>query len=110
MQLLKSDCREQDVVGRIGGDEFVVFSSISDAESAERKAERLCRKLNTVCEDSGNCWQMAGSIGIALAPQDGTNFKELYAKADKALYVTKKRGKNGYTLYQEDLCGNKRQI
>lgn len=110
VQLLKSDCREQDVVGRIGGDEFVVFSSISDAESAERKAERLCRKLNTVCEDSGNCWQMAGSIGIALAPQDGTNFKELYAKADKALYVTKKRGKNGYTLYQEDMCGNKRQI
>ena len=44
---------------------------------------------------------MSVSIGIALVPQDGRSFAELYEKADKALYQTKARGKNGYTVYEE---------
>lgn len=98
---LKRFCREDDVIGRIGGDEFVVFGTISDEEGARRKAARLCQKLDTVCEDSGSCWKMSVSIGIALVPQDGRSFAELYEKADKALYQTKARGKNGYTVYEE---------
>lgn len=98
---LKRFCREDDVIGRIGGDEFVVFGTISDEEGARRKAARLCQKLDTICEDSGSCWKMSVSIGIALVPQDGRSFAELYEKADKALYQTKARGKNGYTVYEE---------
>lgn len=98
---LKSYCREDDVVGRIGGDEFVVFGKIASPEAAHKQAERLCKNLETVCEDSGCCWQMSVSIGIALAPQDGTDFATLYAKADKALYQRKKMGKNGYTFYDD---------
>lgn len=98
---LKRFCREDDIIGRLGGDEFVVFGTISDPEGACRKAARLCQKLDTVCEDSGSCWKMSVSVGIALAPQHGRSFAELYAKADKALYRTKDKGKNGYTVYEE---------
>ena len=56
-------CREDDIIGRIGGDEFVVFGTISDEEGARRKAARLCQKLDTICEDSGSCWKMSVSVG-----------------------------------------------
>ena len=73
----------------------------SDEEGARRKAARLCQKLDTICEDSGSCWKMPVSVGIALAPQHGRSFAMLYEKADKALYQTKDKGKNGYTVYEE---------
>lgn len=98
---LQKYCREDDIIGRIGGDEFVIFGTITDQEGACRKAARLCQKLDTICEDSGSCWKMSVSIGIALAPQNGRSFAELYEKADKALYRTKAKGKNGYTVYEE---------
>ncbi|WP_455652314.1 sensor domain-containing diguanylate cyclase [Phascolarctobacterium sp.] len=101
VEKLKGFCREDDIIGRIGGDEFVVFGTISDEEGARHKAARLCQKLDTFCEDGGSCWKMSVSIGIALVPQDGRSFAELYEKADKALYQTKARGKNGYTVYEE---------
>lgn len=98
---LQKYCREDDIIGRIGGDEFVIFGTITDQEGACRKAARLCQKLDTICEDSGSCWKMSVSIGIALAPQNGRSFAMLYEKADKALYQTKDKGKNGYTVYEE---------
>lgn len=101
VERLKKFCREDDIIGRIGGDEFVVFGTISDEEGARRKAARLCQKLDTICEDSGSCWKMSVSVGIALAPQHGRSFAMLYEKADKALYQTKDKGKNGYTVYEE---------
>jgi len=101
VERLKKFCREDDIIGRIGGDEFVVFGTISDEEGARRKAARLCQKLDTICEDSGSCWKMSVSVGIALAPQHGRSFAKLYEKADKALYQTKDKGKNGYTVYEE---------
>lgn len=101
VERLKKFCREDDIIGRIGGDEFVVFGTISDEEGTRRKAARLCQKLDTICEDSGSCWKMSVSVGIALAPQHGRSFAKLYEKADKALYQTKDKGKNGYTVYEE---------
>ena len=46
---------------------------------------------------------MSASIGIALVPKHGTDFETLYEKADQALYETKVRGKNGFTVYREDM-------
>ena len=77
VERLKKFCREDDIIGRIGGDEFVVFGTISDEEGARRKAARLCQKLDTICEDSGSCWKMSVSVGIALAPQHGRSFAKL---------------------------------
>jgi GGDEF domain-containing protein len=41
---------------------------------------------------------MSASIGVSIAPIDGNDFDTLYQKADAALYQTKQRGKNGYTI------------
>ena len=80
VERLKKFCREDDIISRIGDDEFVVFGTISDEEGARRKAARLCQKLDTICEDSGSCWKMSVSVGIALAPQHGRSFAKLYEK------------------------------
>lgn len=100
---LRSSFREHDIIGRIGGDEFVVLIPIANLEWVKQKAAALCRELNTLCKEDVGCWQMSISVGIAIAPQDGKSFIELYEKADKALYNTKDNGKNGYTVYGDML-------
>lgn len=92
--------REDDVVGRIGGDEFVVFIPIPDEIWVKQKAEALCAALSQAHTMDAKTWQMSASIGIALSPAGGTDFDSLYRHADTALYQTKKRGKGGYTLYE----------
>ena len=92
----------QQYLGRGGGwESFVKERELGEEKGPRRKAARLCQKLDTICEDSGSCWKMSVSVGIALAPQHGRSFAMLYEKADKALYQTKDKGKNGYTVYEE---------
>lgn len=97
--VLREYFKEEDIVGRVGGDEFAAFLSITE----EIKIKNLCRvlsaALNRLYTEDGKSWRISASIGVALAPKDGTDFASLYRHADAALYETKRRGKNGYTLY-----------
>lgn len=92
--------RESDLVGRVGGDEFVVFlTGVRDRSAAEAKAEELCRSAaQIVYGDDTPC---SVSLGIALFPQDGRDFETLYQHADEALYTSKQRGGGRYTVYGE---------
>ena len=99
---LKEAFREMDIVGRIGGDEFMVFvRHVEDItvirEKAEHIAEAAAKSSWTVEEGLPD---ITMSIGCSRYPADGTNFTELYEKADKALYKTKRSGKNGFTVYE----------
>lgn len=96
--IIKRNFRSRDVVGRIGGDEFVVFVPVPSRQWAADKAAALSRALNDEYVDGKNRVKFTASIGVALAPVDGNNFDALYKNADKALYATKQRGKNGYTI------------
>lgn len=98
---LKSQFRKNDIVGRIGGDEFVVFIRFSNLNWLNKKAERLRKSLNKKATVEDNQCKFSSSIGIAIAPEHGTDFETLYKNADKALYQTKENGKNGYTIYQK---------
>lgn len=99
---LRTYSTDEDVLCRIGGDEFVAF-----IKSAKTKAELsnlagdiladLCRKLEECKFDTNS----SVSIGISQYPDDGTSFKELYNAADKALYYVKQNGKNSFHFYSD---------
>lgn len=97
---LSAAARESDVVGRIGGDEFMVFlKSIKNTETVSIKAEELRNAFHTAGAAIPELAKMSGSIGCSRYPDDGSTFEELYKKADKALYETKASGKDGWTIY-----------
>ena len=85
-----------------GLDEFAVFIPVSDLSCVEAKAAELSRHLNTVICKGGVTCKISASIGIAISPRDGINFESLYHKADVALYQTKQRGKNNFTIYDPE--------
>lgn len=97
---IKRQFREQDIVGRIGGDEFAVFVPVPAGDWAEQKAKTLAQALCYEFAGEPRSCLVSASIGVAVSPEDGTNFETLYQNADTALYETKKKGKNGYTLYR----------
>lgn len=102
---MKKKVRDSDVVGRIGGDEFIIFmKNITSHLDAEKKAEELQKTFAHLFGKEKSKIQVTSSIGIALYPKDGHNFLELYANADKALYQAKIQGKNTYIVYNEKSC------
>lgn len=87
------------IVGRMGGDEFALFMPFETKAALENWAAQFVRGLSRDITGEGKCCHVSASVGIALRPQDGTNFEQLYKQADTALYQTKKNGKNSYSFY-----------
>lgn len=95
---IKSCVRSTDVVGRIGGDEFIVFlNGIGGKDAALKKAEEIEQKT----QDGFHGYPVTVSIGIAQFPEDGAEFDVLIKRADQALYYSKNKGKNRYTFYDK---------
>lgn len=92
--------RRSDIVGRIGGDEFAVYlHHASTIESLHEKAESICRIFSIPVGDGDKTITVSGSVGVAVFPDDGQDYTDLYTKADTALYESKHKGKNCFTLY-----------
>lgn len=99
---LKGTFRGTDVVGRIGGDEFIVFlEEINSREAITRKAQEVCDLFGQVQEELDCRQKITGSVGIARSPEDGLSFDVLLARADKALYQAKNSGKNQFSFYSD---------
>ena len=100
---LKKFFRKNDIIGRIGGDEFLVFMpNISDKQIAINKAEHLIEQFSQnyrLPAEYGD-HHLSLSIGIALSPDHGRYYQSLFSNADQALYQSKSNGKNRYTIYQ----------
>lgn len=99
--LLRNALRADDLVGRIGGDEFaLLLKNVASSDALIAKMDNLCAQLNQrISEDlSVSC-----SFGAATCPQDGACFEELYRKADAALYAAKEAGRNCSRLYAPDM-------
>lgn len=94
---IRSVFRNDDIVGRIGGDEFMaLIKNISSVSLAEKKAGELANATHFSC--SGISMDISCSIGVALFDDETTNFAELYRKADAAMYRAKQSGGTGYII------------
>ena len=99
---LKKIFRESDIISRLGGDEFSVFlSNIPSIEFIKTKAKQICDTISTPIFLDNVSKSVSCSVGIAIAPQNGTKFTDLYNNADKALYNSKSGGKNQYHFFVE---------
>lgn len=92
---------ESDIIGRVGGDEFVVLTQIIDEDEAEKKARNILQRLDTECTKNMITCKISASIGVAISPNHGKDYDTLFNNADKALYQMKKNGRNGFCFYQK---------
>ena len=99
--IMKSSVRTSDLVGRYGGEEFIVFLSTVDRNSIKTLAEKVRRNVEAKMKGSAH---VTVSIGIAdskLARDVDEDLKKLIKRADKSLYHAKRSGKNRVSYYRE---------
>ena len=94
--LIKGAVREEDVVSRYGGDEFVVVLPNTDSETALSVAERIRASLKShvFLTDYGLEGRLSASFGVSLYPDQGQSPQDLIQKADQAMYSVKQQGKD----------------
>ena len=98
---LRHAVRADDLVARIGGDEFAVIAyGVSDAEQAGHLGGRIVEILSRPFVIDGHVADLGGSVGIALAPDHGAISEQLVQNADLALYSAKREGRNRFCLFE----------
>lgn len=102
---LAASTREHDVVGRLGGDEFlVVLGELNAPEDARSALERLLAALREPLQLEGHAVQPSASVGVALHPRDGDVPEVLLKNADVALYRAKADGRGCWRCFQSDMA------
>ncbi|GGI18955.1 bifunctional diguanylate cyclase/phosphodiesterase [Bradyrhizobium guangdongense] len=102
-QRLKSAVRSTDVLARLGGDEFAIIQEGCDDQRAASTelAARIAKLVSEPFLLPGHRVEIGTSIGIAIAPDHGSDQEQLLKKADLALYRSKSAGRNCFTIYDE---------
>ena len=98
---LQSMFRATDIVGRTGGDEFMVFlKDIREIGMIEREGRKIEQFFHQFEVGEYVKYSVTASVGAAVFPGDGRTFEDLYKAADNALYVSKRHGKNQLSFYK----------
>jgi diguanylate cyclase (GGDEF)-like protein len=98
---LRGCVRAGDLIFRLGGDEFAILQlGLNDEKSACDLAERIKVVFNAPFEANGHQLTIRASVGIAIAPRDGTEAEELLRNADQAAYQVKRLRRGGWCLFE----------
>lgn len=97
---LLSECFEDSVVCRLGGDEFLVFLADVSQDSATEEIQKLFDRFRTAKANDLEIRSASISAGLCMCSK-GDSFEDRYSKADKALYYVKQNGKEGFFFYQQ---------
>lgn len=96
---IQKQFRSEDIVGRVGGDEFLVFlGQIPNTALAEQKAVQVMKAIGEMAVQELTEVELSCSIGIAIYPECGQTYHELFQRADQALYRAKNQGKGRYCI------------
>lgn len=105
--VLKDTIKDFGIIGRFGGDEFYIFTDKVETEEKLRSMLRTVRNsVETQAKKRLGMDKLTLTMGSALFPDYGSSYKELFALADKCMYIAKEKGKNRYILYRPDLHQN----
>lgn len=102
-QRLQHCVRDHELVARVGGDEFILILSEPDCAGIERRCAQLLREVQQPIVVGTQQLFVGASMGIACAPQDGTQPDELLCLADIALYKAKQAGRNQWICYSNEM-------
>ena len=104
--MIRRNTRENDILGRVGGDEFVAFlENVVDEKTVARLTGQINDRIMHIVQEllGEDCLIPIGaSVGAVFVPAYGTDYTELFHLADKALYFVKQNGKHGYRIYGEE--------
>ncbi|WP_339937013.1 sensor domain-containing phosphodiesterase [Undibacterium luofuense] len=100
---LRQNLREEDLLSRLGGDEFIVMLTDVDEKSAERIAQKLISLVSTPFAIGGYELNVTPSIGIAVYPDDGVDLETLLRNADAAMYRSKTQGRNTFSFFTREM-------
>ncbi|MEG0090851.1 MAG: GGDEF domain-containing protein [Oscillospiraceae bacterium] len=100
---LRTVINESDLLGRSGGDEFMLLLNDIAAEGAPPIAKRLQLLVDVVHNEIKPGVITSASVGVSFYPDNGKNFEELYRTADIAVYTAKKDGRNRFVIYSPRL-------
>ncbi|MBQ3670494.1 MAG: GGDEF domain-containing protein [Treponema sp.] len=103
-RILKDIAGESGVVGRYGGDEFIMVIGGMTSETILRGTlHAILAQISNAFEDSFDDIHVTASVGCALHPTNGKTYKELFNKADFCLYRAKDKGRNRYVFFRDEL-------
>jgi diguanylate cyclase (GGDEF)-like protein len=104
LELIAQGCltnlRENDIIGRYGGEEFIILMPSTDVTNAKIVAERLRRSVLQENIDNGNGETLTISLGVAAYHENCKDIDDLVARADRALYTAKNSGRNRVKIFE----------
>lgn len=100
---LNNTVREEDLTGRLGGDEFMIVFEETNKPEVELIAERILTSIAKEYTINQDIVKVSPSIGISMYPKDGEDIETLINNADKAMYFAKNNGKNNFQFYEKNL-------
>jgi diguanylate cyclase (GGDEF)-like protein/PAS domain S-box-containing protein len=100
---LRSCVREVDTVARLGGDEFAVVQSAAQPDEAAMLARRIVEVIGAPYDVEGHRVTVGASVGITMAPADGSTHQKLLKNADVALYRAKAEGRGTWRFFEAEM-------